>query len=235
VSTKQADPRPRYEQEWGTEFWQFVDRDLKRGSYVLDVGSGRTPTVAPERRAPGTRYAGLDISAEELAAAPPGSYHETIVADVETPVPTLAARFDLIVSWQALEHVSDLLTAAQALCGYLKPGGALVACLSGRNAVFALANRMLPEQLAERLVAWTMRRPRETVFPARYDRCDARGLRAAFAGFEEVEVVPLWRAATYFDRFPLVKRVYLSYEDWAVDRGHQNLATHYIVAARKGQ
>ena len=73
---------------------------------------------------------------------------------------------------------------------------------------------------------------RETRAPAR--DCDARGLRAAFGDFEHVEVVALWRSASYFDRFPRLKRIYLAYEDWAIRNRHEDLATHYVVAARKG-
>src|SRR5204862_6715334 len=35
----------RYEQEWGTEFWGFVNRALAPGAAVLDVGAGRRPTI----------------------------------------------------------------------------------------------------------------------------------------------------------------------------------------------
>jgi len=80
-----------------------------------------------------------------------------------------------------------------------------------------------------------MRRPRETVFEAHYDRCTATGLRAAFSDFQQVSVVPLWRAGTYFDRFPPLQRAYLAYEDWAARSGRDDLATHYVIAARKAR
>lgn len=233
VANPQAEPRPRYEEDWGREFWAFVDRNLVEGCSVLDIGGGRTPTIDPLRRPPGTWYAGLDVSTDELDGAPAGSYDEKIVADVQRAQPSLRARFDLIVSWQALEHVSDMVATSRVLREYLRPGGELVACLSGRNAAFALANRALPDALASRLVAWVMHRPREGVFHAHYDRCDASGLRFAFGEFADVEVVARWRGASYFDRWPHLKRAYLRYEDWALRQGHENLATHYVLAARK--
>ena len=52
---------------------------------------------------------------------------------------------------------------------------------------------------------------------------------------KEVHVIPMWRGADYFDRFPRVRSLYIRYEDWAFRRGHNNLATHYVVAARKGE
>jgi SAM-dependent methyltransferase len=225
----------RYSEEWGTEFWGFVDDALRPGIAILDVGAGRRPTLAPERRPPGCRYVGLDISGAELETAPPGSYDETVVANVEVLVPRLADSTDLIVAWQALEHVRDLQAAGDAFHSYLRDGGRFVGCLSGRHAAFAVANRLLPTPLSSRLVAHLMSRPLETVFPAHYDSCDDRGLRRVFSGWDSVEVVPLWHGADYFTRLPRLLGPYLRYEDWAIRHRRANLATHYVVAAGKGR
>jgi SAM-dependent methyltransferase len=223
---------PRYAEEWGAEFWAFVEGALVPGAEILDVGAGRQPTIVPDRRPPAVHYVGLDISAQELQEATPGSYDELVVADAQAGVRSLADRFDLIVAWQVLEHFSDVPSAVDAFHSYLKPGGWFVACLSGRHAIFSIANRALPSALGSRVVATLMHRPVETVFPAHYDHCDQRGLQEAFAGWEELHVVPLWRGATYFARLPALRGLYVRYEDWAMGRGHDNLATHYVVAAR---
>lgn len=134
--------------------------------------------------------------------SPSGSYDQIVVADAQAVVPALFDRFDLIVAWQVLEHFRDLCGAADAFRHYAKEGGWFVACLSGRYAVFAIANRLLPEAVGRGLVARLMRRPVDTIFPAYYDHCDDRGLHNAFAGWDELHVIPLWRGADYFDRFP---------------------------------
>jgi SAM-dependent methyltransferase len=206
---------------------------LQPGACILDVGAGRRPTISADERPEGAHYVGLDASETELAAAPPGSYDETVVADAQTLIPGLAGRFDLIVSWQVLEHVRDLQAVASAFHEYAREGGVVVACFSGRNAVFAIGNRLLPNGVGNRLVARLMRRDRETVFPAYYDRCDARGLRAAFSDWDSLEIIPLWRGADYFNRLRPLRGPYLRYEDWAVGRGLEDLATHYVIAARK--
>jgi len=224
----------RYEHEWGTEFWEFVNRALEPGMDVLDVGAGRRPTISPDDRPEGTHYVGFDLSGEELETAPPGSYDELVVADAQTPTSGLADRFDLIVAWQVLEHVRDLPSAAATFLQYLGEGGRFVACLSGRNAVFAVGNRILPGSAGRQVVSRLMRRPIETVFPAYYDHCTERGLREVFSGWDDVHVLPLWRGADYFARFPRLRSMYVRYEDWAIRRGLSNLATHYVVAARKG-
>jgi SAM-dependent methyltransferase len=227
-------PSALYESEWGTEFWAFVRAAMRPGVAVLDVGAGRRPTISLGDRPEGSSYMGLDVSAEELEASPPGSYDETVAVDVQEVVPALADRFDLIVAWQALEHVADLPRAMHNLHRYARDGGWFVACLSGRHAVFAVANRLMPNRVGRGLVARLMRRPIDTVFPAHYDHCDDRGLRGALVEWDELHVIPLWRGADYFDRFPRLRSAYVYYEDWAFRRGLTNLATHYIVAARKG-
>ncbi len=224
----------RYDEEWGTEFWEFVDPVLVPGATVLDIGAGRRPTILPERRPEGVRYVGLDISPSELESSDPGSYDEIVVADAEAVVPELAGRFDLIVAWQVLEHFRDLPAAAAAIHTYAKEGGWFVSVLSGRRAAFSVANRILPSALGSRLVALLMRREVETVFPAHYDHCDESGLHEAFSDWEEVHVFPLWRGASYFTRLPGLRRMYVVYENWAMEHGHRNLATHYAIAARKG-
>jgi SAM-dependent methyltransferase len=225
--------RPRYARYWGTEFWDRIDRELATATAVLDIGGGRTPTIVPARRPHELHYVGLDASGPELELAPPGSYERTIAAEAEQLVPELVDRFDLIVSWQVLEHVRDLPRAVGNFHLYLRPGGALVACLSGRNAAFAIANRCMPNRLAHRFVARLRERSVETVFPAYYDRCDRHGLEATFSAWNEVEVIPLWRGADYFERLPGLLALYLRYEDLAIRRGWDDLATHYVVAARK--
>ena len=233
LSTREYRLPPRYDGRRDTEFWRVVDEALVPGASVLDVGAGRRPTIAPGSRPEGVLYVGVDIEGGELAEAPPGSYDETYVLDAQRSVPELRERFDLIVAWQVLEHFRDLPAAAEAFRTYAKPGGSFVAILSGRYAVYAIANRVIPFRVGSRVVAWLMRRPVETVFPAYYDHCYESGLQEAFAGWDEVHVTPLWRAADYFTRLPGLRGLYVRYENWASERGHDNLATHYIVAARK--
>ena len=224
----------RYREVWGTQFWGFVEDALRPGVAVLDVGAGRRPTIAPDERPEHLHYVGLDVSRDELETSAPGSYDETVVADASQPVPALVGRFDLIVAWQVLEHFRDLPSAARVFHEYAKDGGWFVACLSGRYAAFALANRLLPDRVGAQLVSRLRDRPLEEVFPAYYDECDERGLRAAFSDWDELHLMPLWRGADYFERFARLRALYIRYEDWAIRHRLGNLATHYVLAARRG-
>ena len=223
----------RYEEVWGTEFWGLVHGALRPGISILDVGAGRRPTIAVGGRPAGVTYVGLDASGEQLETSPAGSYDETVVTDASRPLPALVGRFDLIVAWQVLEHFRELRPAAQAFHSYTRDDGWFVACLSGRHAAFAVANRLLPDQLGARLVSRLRRRPLDEVFTAHYDLCDERGLRHAFSDWSELHVFPLWRGADYFEHLPRLRAAYIRYEDWAIRRRFGNLATHYVVAARR--
>src|SRR4051794_29517012 len=98
----------RYLERWLDPFEALIRADLRPGVAILDVGSGRRPVLASSDRPERCVYVGLDISESELEAAPPGAYDEVVVGDVSVPIAGLDDRFDLIVSWQALEHVKPL-------------------------------------------------------------------------------------------------------------------------------
>lgn len=222
----------RYAVPWRRPFYEYVERVLAPGAAILDVGSGRSPAIPVELRPPGCHYVGLDISARELEGAPVSSYDETLVADLQELGPELAERFDLVVSWQVLEHVDSLVVALDRMHMCLRSGGHLAALLSGRWALFAVANRLIPRRIGVRLMGATLERDPETVFPARYDRATMGGLTAALGGWTEAEVVPRYRGAGYLCAFPRLQALYLVYEGW-VRKSHPNLATHYLVFAQK--
>src|SRR5262245_31215661 len=92
----------RYSQSWREPFDTRLSLSLIPGVCILDVGSGRRPTIPPEQRPVGCRYVGLDLSRTELAKAPAGSYDEMWESDVAQKVTELEGGFNLIVSWQVL-------------------------------------------------------------------------------------------------------------------------------------
>jgi SAM-dependent methyltransferase len=104
--------------------------------------------IQPDLRPDGCTYVGLDLSRAELQVAGAAAYDETVVADVCDYRGALEGTFDLVVSWQVLEHVPDLGLALENARRYLRPGGVLVAQFSGRYSLFGFANRLLPHRLA---------------------------------------------------------------------------------------
>lgn len=205
---------------------------LRQGITILDVGAGRSPTLAPADRPAGCRYLGLDISREELDAAGADAYHGTYVHDIAEPL-TEPREVDLIISWQVLEHVSSLALALSNLRALLRPGGTLLAQTSGSFAAFAVAARMMPHSLRVKAMKRLLGHCPEEKFPTRYDHCTARALTELLSEWESSEIVPFFRGATYFSMWRPLQRLYLRYEDFICSHRWNNLATHYLIVARK--
>lgn len=222
---------PRYALAWRDQFESRVRPALRPGVGILDVGSGRRPALPPAER-PDSLYVGLDISLDELRKAPEGSYDEFVAADVVEPQEGLRNRFDLVVSWQVLEHVKPLDAALDNLRSYLRPGGRMVALLSGSFSAFALVNKVLPASAGVWLMERLLHRDADTVFPAHYDRCHHAGLVRLLEPWSRADVVPLYRGANYFRFSRRLQVAYITYESWASRNSHCNLATHYLLDAQ---
>jgi len=216
-------PRARFE--------RAVALGLRPGLSILDVGSGRRPSLPTDRRPDGCRYVALDLDRIELERAPHGAYDELVVADVVQRLRDLEERFDLVAGFHVLEHVRPLVTALENLRAYLRPGGRLVAMLSGAFAAFALANRLLPDTIGKVVMDRLMDRDPETVFHAYYDRCWYSALERSLRPWARVEIAASFQGAEYFNFALPARRAYVAYENWASRGGHLNLATHYLVEA----
>lgn len=224
---------PRYEVHPARQFEDAIRPYLRPGIAVLDVGAGVRPAIAPESRPPACRYVGLDVSEAELARTPAGSYTDAVVADVVDRRRELEDEFDLVVSWQVLEHVTNLERALRNIHAYLREGGALVAMLSGRFSMFAMLNRAIPHRPAGRILRALTGRSAETVFPARYDRCYHSALTQLLRPWSRTQVRPIYQGGAYFNFSRPLRAAYFRYEDWTVRSGRRNLATHYLVVAER--
>jgi SAM-dependent methyltransferase len=222
----------RYARQMQDEFFERARPLLVNGVAVLDVGAGRYPTIAPADRPDGCRYVGLDIEPEELEAAGPDSYDESIVADITTPLGR-DEEFDLVLSWQVLEHVTPLADAIENLRRSLRPGGTLLAQLTGSNAAFAAVGRLLPQRAKLWMTTRLLGHREEEKFPTRYDRSSHRALARMLEPWSRFEIVPFYRGATYFRFSRPLTRAYLAYESAIERRRARNLATHYLVVAQR--
>jgi SAM-dependent methyltransferase len=224
---------PRYRDDWMVSFHDAVKDNLGDGSVILDIGSGRQPSIPPALRRSAGAYIGLDLSEAELQRAGPDAYDRHIVANVTERVPALVGTVDLAVSWQVLEHVKPMSSAIDNVRDYLRPGGVLVAGFSGAWSAFAVPNRIVPHAVAQFALGRLLERDPETVFPAPYDACTYSAMTSVLEGWSDVQIIPRYRGAGYFGFLPPLQWLYLKFED-LLERGHHlDLATHYLVVARK--
>jgi SAM-dependent methyltransferase len=214
------------------DFDRRVASALRPGIRILDVGSGRRPSLAPALRPPGCEYVGLDVSGSELGVAAPGSYDEGVVADIAgVPRPELAGRFDLVISFQVLEHVRPLRRALENMRSYLAPGGRMVVQMSGTFTPFSLAGKVVPHGVKVRLLERFLDREPAEIFPAHYDHCWASALERMTGDWERVEVVPLHRGAAYLHFSKPLRAGYLVYERWLARHDIDNFAAYFVVDA----
>lgn len=220
-----------YPASFRVAFEDAVYAALAPGQRVLDVGSGRAPSVAPEDRPGGCVYVGSDIIAGELDLAPPGAYDDAVVNDITVFDPSLEDGFDLILSFQVLEHVKPLAPALDNMRRYLRPGGRMVAQLSGAFAAYGMVARVTPRKVTE----WAQRRlygrEPDTVFKPRYDRCWSDALSAHLLPWSSATITPLWMAEPYFHFSPPLRGLYVAYEEWARRGDRRNLAPYYLIEA----
>jgi SAM-dependent methyltransferase len=224
---------PRYRDPWLQPFWSLIEPALVPDVSILDVGSGRKPALGADERPARCHYVGLDISRKELDAAPRGSYDDVVVGDLAQRIVDLEKRFDVVVSWQTFEHVKPLSAALENTRAYLRPGGSLVAQLSGRYAAFALVARLVPQRVGVWAMQRLLGREPETVFPTSYDACYYDAIEKMLCPWSDWQIIPRYQGADYFAFSRLVERAYLRYESWLTRSGHRNLATHYLISAHR--
>jgi SAM-dependent methyltransferase len=224
----------RYRRTLEHGFHERIDAASEPGMRILDVGSGRSPCRTPDHRPPGCCYVGLDISKAELETAEPGSYDGCVVADIAGPrIQELVGRFDLVVSFQVLEHVRPLDRALDNMYAYLRPGGRLVAQMSGTFTPFSLLGKVMPHRPKVWLLSNLLDREPAEIFPAHYDHCYASALRRLTRDWSEVEIVALHRGASYLHFSKVLRALYLVYERGLARRGLDDLAAYFVVEAIK--
>lgn len=223
----------RYGVPWQQPFLDRVGKGLRPGVRILDVGSGARPVVPPGIRPPNCHYAGLDVSVDELDRAGPAAYDERIVADIAHASADIQDRFDLVVSWQVLEHVASMRAALDAQYRALADGGRMVAMLSGALGAYALLARVIPYRASTVIQERLLGIDGADKFPTRYDSCRASKLAALLdeRGWRSHEIVALYKGGMYFRFSPTLLRVYLRYENAIYRADRRELATHYIIDA----
>lgn len=203
--------------EDGNKFFlrEMLPKALKEGATVYDLGGGSQPCISLEDKDQRClTLVGLDISAQELLAAPEGVYDRTVAADLCTFIGNEDA--DIVVCQALLEHVPDTSEAMRAIASIVKPGGRAYLFVPSGNAVFARLNILLPESLKRRALFALF--PHKALghdgFNAYYDQCTPSKIEfLAYQNSMEVEECQLFWTSSYFR---ILTPVFIIWRLWQV-------------------
>lgn len=132
--------------------WGFESTALKPlvGRRALDVGCGAGLLAEPLARL-GAAVTGIDAAAENVAAARVHAEGQGLAIDYrQGELDQLGeARFDLVVSMEVVEHVTDPAAFVAGLAERLAPGGLLILSTPNRTALSRLALITIGEGLGQ--------------------------------------------------------------------------------------
>jgi len=212
---------------WGPseEAWSRHHAHLERlirdsgARSVCEIGGGANPAVGLDRvRALGIDYTVLDRSASELAKAPSG--YRTARADICDALPEGIGNFDLVFTKMLAEHIADPPAFHANVLKLLRPGGLAFHFFPTLYATPFVANKLLPERLARRVLNWFLPRDafQNAKFPAYYRWCKGptRAQLRAFeqVGFRVVSYVGFFGHAQYWHRLPPIAKASAAIARW---------------------
>lgn len=177
---------PRAADTWPALVENVVERLQPRR--VCELGGGANPALSLEFVAEQRlEYLVVDVSQEELAKAPAG--YATLVGNAASPAFDPPGAYDLVFSISVAEHIRRPELFHRNVLRLLVPGGSAFHFFSTLYAFPFVANRLLPEQVSERLLRLVQPGREQTgghgKFPALYRWC--RGpTRRQIGRFEEV-------------------------------------------------
>lgn len=202
------------------------------GEKVFDVGGGSRPWYAVEdKQRLRLRIVGIDISADELKAAPEGSYDQVVATDITTYIGDESG--DRVICQATLEHVADAAGAIRAIASLLKSGGEACIFAPCRNALFAQTNRVLPQEFKTRMLGaiYPYAAEGHDGFPAPYDRSAPSSIRALAeqSGLTVVEQGTFWVSGYFYFFVPAYCcwRIY-QFASWLI-RGEDACESFYFV------
>lgn len=218
-----------------SRFAAHLDALLAPGLRVLDLGAGRHPSISRETKERlGLHVVGVDISKEELDAAPDGSYDEAIVSDVTAL--SRPGSADLVLSRALTEHLRETEAMWERIHEALAPGGKTLHFIPNGKAFFARLNRALPHEL-KRKILFSIYPEAETHlgFEAFYDRCSPSETRDLLRrrGFRDVRIHPYY-SSNYFAFFLPAHLAAVGAQLAFQTGGFEDACQSFVVEATKG-
>ncbi len=194
---------------WGyprRDFWrryaEIVSDEVMRrpNQTVVDVGAGKvTPYAAGLEHQPGRRLIGVDVLEADMAEN--RALDERIGLDLMGSDWPFDSNVDVLTSRMVLEHLADTQLFADKVATALSPGGRTVHLFAGRYSLFAIANRLLPERVAQR-VLFTLRPSSADCggFKTYYDKTHPSAIQQVFehSGLRTRDVLVSYEISQYF-------------------------------------
>lgn len=179
---------------------------LPDGSLILEVGGGKQPYVTTKLKEKSQlKLHGLDISKEELLAAPKDIYDEVFVADIcnQSQISKINHQYDLIICQSLIEHVPDALKAINNMSSLLKKNSIISLFAPNGTAPFAMINKILPENIKRKILFYIKPKARiDQGFPAFYVNCNPMKIESLLTNRNlKIEAKFLFFQSSYFSFF----------------------------------
>ncbi len=227
------------------DFTRRLDRQLEGlgGGKVCELGGGARPALALDfLQRNGLQCLVVDILESELQKAPTG--YATLVGDVSSKDFSTGehdGQYDLVFSRVLAEHVGDARQFHRNVRRLLKPGGIAMHFHPTLWWPPFVANRLLPESLAERILLkiepWRERSGKSGKFPAYYHWCFGP-TRRQVARYAEVGF-RVERCVAYFGENshapgPVLGKMNAAWTRYMVSHPNYNFTSYatYVLRAR---
>ncbi len=150
----------------GEQFDQLILKNITPKSIVVDIGCGRHSRLANHKQN-FKKLIGIDISQKELNYNQ--ALDEKVVSDAGRKIPLENSSIDLVISFFALEHISNPRHCLAEVERILKPGGKFIFLTPNLLYPTSLLNKLLPWQnFKKRVLEKIAKRRPESVFPVYY-------------------------------------------------------------------
>jgi SAM-dependent methyltransferase len=212
----------------------IVDRRLRA---ICEVGGGRSPLFSVDEVGElDLDYTVLDVSAAELALASP--QYAKVTGDICSLRldDSRVGSYDLVFSQMLAEHVSSGEAMHRNILRLLRPGGIAFHFFPTLYSPVFVANRLLPERLAQWTLRMVLGREHHEKFPARYSWCygpsPRRTQKLRALGYAVLAYRPFYGTA-YLQSIPIARRLEQTFHRVAAKRLSRLFTSYAWVILQK--
>lgn len=143
----------RFKRDFFAFYYELVADHIvgNKPAVALDAGCGRSTDFMNLLPPSKTLFIGLDYDFEELRHN--RDLAHLLVADATKTLPFADGAIDFLTTRSVLEHLADTEEFFRESWRVLSPGGFAIHIFPGRNAPFAVLNRLLSNRMTNRLLS----------------------------------------------------------------------------------